>query len=66
MTFTLQEISKKLELIVGAIMSSHLVYQDWQISTGHLQYTTTYMWLEYNSVDCCVLLVFYMFTQCKM
>lgn len=29
MTFTLQEISEKLELIIGAIMSSHLVYQDW-------------------------------------
>lgn len=38
MTFTLQEISEKLELIVGAIMSGQLVNQDWQISTGHLQH----------------------------
>lgn len=46
---TLQEIAKDLELTVGTIMNSHLVYQDRQVPTGHLQHNITCMWLQSNS-----------------
>lgn len=36
--FTLQKISKELELIVRTTINTHLVYQYRQIPTGHLQY----------------------------
>lgn len=49
MTFTLQEIAKELELTIRTTINSHLVYQNRQIPTGHLQHDIACMWLQCNS-----------------